>query len=162
MINKLKEQCGYSLVEVMVSILILSIAIIPMVGMFDSGLKAASTSGNYDTARSFANTQLERAKGLPYAQVSENFPLAAPSTAAMSGGSYTTSTPIIDTTSPHRVPSGFSYKVKKQFVRLNPALAPDELNFGNSTTDQGIVKVTVTVGWSDNTKEYSASGFVFQ
>ncbi len=50
MIKRLKDETGYSLVEVIASIIILSIAIIPMVGMFDMGLNAATSSGNYDTA----------------------------------------------------------------------------------------------------------------
>ena len=39
MTERFKSESGYSLVEVMVSIMILAIAIIPMVGMFDLGLK---------------------------------------------------------------------------------------------------------------------------
>lgn len=57
-----KEEFGYSLVEVLAAILLLSIAIIPMVSMFDAGLEAASTSSNYDKARSLASTNLEAIK----------------------------------------------------------------------------------------------------
>ncbi len=63
----LKEESGYSLVEVIVSIFILAAAIIPMVGMFDMGLKSASTGGNYDGARALANASLEKVRALPYA-----------------------------------------------------------------------------------------------
>ena len=49
------------------SILLLSIAIIPMVGMFDMGLKTATSSGNYDGARALAYTNLEKVRSLPYA-----------------------------------------------------------------------------------------------
>ena len=161
-VRKMKAESGYSLVEVMASILILSIAIIPMVGMFDAGLKASQTSGSYDTARSFANTQLERAKGLTYSQVKENYPLAAPATAAMTSGSYVSSSPIAAAAAPHQVPSGFGYEVTKQFMRLNPTLSPGQMNLENSATDQGIVKVTVTVKWSGGAKTYSASGVVFE
>ena len=47
-------------------IVILSIAIIPMVAMFDMGLKSATLGGNYDKARALANAKLEEAKALPY------------------------------------------------------------------------------------------------
>src|SRR3712207_6084010 len=83
----LRNESGYSLVEVMASIMILTVAIIPMVGMFDMGLNAATSGGQYDTARAFANKKLEQAKSLPYdststsvTDVKDNFPLAAPTT----------------------------------------------------------------------------------
>lgn len=57
---------GYSLVEVMVSIMILAIAILPMVSMFDAGLRASSLGSNYDTARALANEKLEEIKALPF------------------------------------------------------------------------------------------------
>jgi prepilin-type N-terminal cleavage/methylation domain-containing protein len=88
-----KQQKGYSLVEVLAAILILSLAIIPMVSMFDAGLRAARTSGDYDTARALANQKLEQAKSAPYEVVRDAFPVG---------------------TSP--APSGFSYAVTKQFV----------------------------------------------
>jgi Tfp pilus assembly protein PilV len=62
-----KEEAGYSLIEVVVSILLLSIAIIPMVGMFDMGLKTATTGSHYDQARALANANLEKVRSLPYA-----------------------------------------------------------------------------------------------
>ncbi len=63
----LREETGYSLVEVMVSILIMAIAILPMMGMFDTGLQAASTGSNYDKARMLANANLEKVQALSYA-----------------------------------------------------------------------------------------------
>jgi hypothetical protein len=62
----LQDDSGYSLVEVIVSIMILTVAIIPMVVMFDTGLRAVTSSGNYDTARSLANGSMEQIKALPY------------------------------------------------------------------------------------------------
>lgn len=66
LINKLVQEHGYSLVEVMASIVILTIAIIPMVSMFDMGLKAATKGGSYDQARVLANERLEEVKALPF------------------------------------------------------------------------------------------------
>ncbi len=46
--------------------MILSVAIIPMVGMFDMGLKSTVLGGTYDQARALANARLEDAMTLPY------------------------------------------------------------------------------------------------
>src|SRR5215218_5587725 len=54
------------MVEVMVALMIISLAILPMVSMFDAGLRAASTGSNYDKARMMANEQLEGIRLLPY------------------------------------------------------------------------------------------------
>ena len=72
--KRLKNEAGYSLVEVMVSIIILAIAILPMVGMFDMGLNSATAGSQYDKARALANLKLEEAKSLPFATVRDNFP----------------------------------------------------------------------------------------
>ncbi len=64
-----KGEGGYSLVEVMVTIVILAVAIIPMVAMFDAGLRAAVLGGNYDKARALANTNLEEVKTQSFSDV---------------------------------------------------------------------------------------------
>src|SRR3712207_6951320 len=116
--NFFRNESGYSLVEVMASIVILTVAIIPMVGMFDMGLETATSGGQYDTARAFANKKLEQAKSLPYdstsasvTDVKDNYPFAAPTTKATDG----TTTASITSSSEPGVPAGFSYTVKKQF-----------------------------------------------
>lgn len=48
------------------AIMILAIAIIPMVSMFDAGLRAAVTGSNYDRARAMAGEELEEIKALPF------------------------------------------------------------------------------------------------
>ena len=55
----------------MVSIIILAIAILPMVGMFDMGLNGVTASSNYDKARTLANLKLEQAKSLPFTRPSK-------------------------------------------------------------------------------------------
>ena len=47
---------------------VLALAIIPMVGMFEAGLRAATTSGDYDTARTLANAKLEEVRAMPYSK----------------------------------------------------------------------------------------------
>lgn len=67
--DALRRESGFSLVEVMVAIVVLTVALIPMVGMFEAGLRAATTSGDYDRARACATQRLEQAKSLPYEAV---------------------------------------------------------------------------------------------
>ncbi len=128
--NPLKGESGYSLVEVMASIMILAIAIIPMVSMFDAGLNAAGRGSNYDKARALANQQLETAKSLPYETVRDSFPNG-------------TSAPNPQVTSSSQsAPGGFSYTVTKRFI---------DSDLANSSTDVGMMKITVTVSGAGNT-----------
>jgi prepilin-type N-terminal cleavage/methylation domain-containing protein len=163
--ERLREESGYSLVEVMVSMLILTIAIIPMVGMFDMGLRAATSSGNYDTARTFANKKLEQAKSLPYesstaTDIKDNFPYAAPISNPTNGD---TTAPITSSTE-EGVPNGFSYTVRKQYKCVsasagsctNPTSATSVLR--DSDTDRGFIEVRVTVSWDGSS--YTTSGIV--
>lgn len=74
-----KSEAGYSMVEVMVAILILAVAIIPMVGMFDAGLRAAVVGSNYDQARALANSNLEKVEAMSYQNASAVYkPVNAP------------------------------------------------------------------------------------
>lgn len=92
MFNRLENESGYSLVEVMVAIVVLTVAILPMVGMFEAALRAATASGDYDRARACANQRLEQARSLPYEAVK-----AGPREGVCE-------------------PSGFGYTVDTQFV----------------------------------------------
>ena len=150
----LKSEAGYSLVEVMVSIMILAVAIIPMVAMFDMGLNAATTSGNYDTARAFANKKLEEARSLPYTDLRDKFP----GTSNTTPGTYGP----INSATEAGVPSGFSYTARKRYkcvssssISCTAPTGPTSV-LANSGTDQGIVEVTVTVSWSGG-RSYSAT-----
>ena len=41
------------------------LAILPMAGMFEMGLRSATSGSNYDKARTLANLKMEEAKNLP-------------------------------------------------------------------------------------------------
>ena len=69
-----ESESGYSLVEVLAAIVILTAAIVPMVGMFDAALRATGASGDYDEARACAGQKLEQARSLPYEAVSGGLP----------------------------------------------------------------------------------------
>lgn len=88
-----KSESGYSLVEVMVALVVLTVAILPMVGMFEAALRAATTSGDYDRARACANQKLEQAKSLPYEVVKAG---PAEGICEPSGFGYTVGTQFVD------------------------------------------------------------------
>lgn len=149
MINQIKDQAGYSLVEVMVAILILAIAIIPMVSMFDAGLRAAVTGSNYDRARAIAGEELEEIKALPFriddpAGVSDSaveFFRPANGPSPPPGGSTPCSPPI---------DAAFDCDVTTNY--LNPiTLTPD----GTART---MMSVQVTVTWSSG--DYTTTGLI--
>ena len=120
------EESGYSLVEVLAAIVVLTVAIIPMVGMFDAALRATGAGGDYDTARACANQKLEEAKRLPYETVSGGLP----------DGSCDA--------------PGFGYEIEEEFV---------DASLGETATDVGLLRVTVTVVWGEN-NAYDVSGVV--
>jgi prepilin-type N-terminal cleavage/methylation domain-containing protein len=128
---------GYSLVEVLVAIAILSLAILPMVGMFDAALRAATLGGNYDRARALANEKLEEIRALPYSD---------PGGAA---DSVTEKYPPTTATSGRR--GIFTYTVQTRFV---------DASFSNPTdsppTSQ--MRVEVEIEWQG--KSYTTTGFV--
>ena len=74
--KRLKNEAGYSLIEVMVSIIILAIGILPLIAMLDMGLHSATEGSNYEKARALANLKMEEAKSRTFAEVEGNFPQA--------------------------------------------------------------------------------------
>ena len=47
---------------------VLALAVLPMAGMLESGLRAATSPGEHDAARALANAKLEEARALPYSR----------------------------------------------------------------------------------------------
>ena len=131
-------ESGYSMVEVMVTIMILALAILPMISMFDAALHAAVLGGNYDRARALANEKLEEVRALPYSQpggavdsVIEKYPPGTPATGAE---------------------GIFTYAVRTEFVDASFANNPGR----SSPTSQ--MRVEVEVEWQG--KSYTTTGFV--
>ena len=166
--KRLSEEFGYSLVEVMASIIILSLAILPMVGMFDMGLKSATAGSNYDKSRALANLKLEEAKSRPFGTVRENFPEVAPTTTTYDGsGNYQSAWK--DVTGPATADfTNFDYMVEKQYMAQpptdsqgDPVDASGEEEFEPSPGDEptGMMRITVTVQWGDG-NEYTTVGLV--
>jgi prepilin-type N-terminal cleavage/methylation domain-containing protein len=152
--DRIQYESGYSLVEVMVAIMILSIAIIPMVGMFDAGLRASVVGSNYDKGRALASEELAEIQAIPFASPDP----AASGTANSVVEIYLPNGDLNGTgancTPP--VPSGFDCKVKATYVRYD---APTAKYIGDPAV-RTMIQATVTAKWDNNAKSYSTTGLV--
>lgn len=158
----LKDGRGYSLIEVMVSIIILALAILPMIGMFDMGLNGVTASSHYDKARTLANLELEQAKNLPFTDVEGNFPDAGVTT-PYDGSDWFTK--------PGADFANFQYTVYKDYMQEWTATdsAPTR-DFGNPSPDPtGLIRLTVEVRWGEDNdgdglsdKSFTTVGLVAQ
>lgn len=140
MSSRLENESGYSLVEVLAAIVILTLAIIPMVTMFDTGLRSASTSGNYDKARTLANTQLETVKGMEYETAETDYPPDDPPVPCNSGI--------------------FDCEVDTTHVYVDVPTGSDAADYQNSVDSddpKDMMRIVVTVEWG-NGNSYSATG----
>ena len=161
--KRLKEESGYSLIEVLASMVLLTIAIIPMLGMFDTGLRGITTSSNYEKVRALANLKMEEAKSLPFdsasntvQDVKDNFPEPAGTVTVydngpgdLEPGRYTSG----PKTEPG-FPSSMTYVIDKQYMQPPTASG----NWNTSGTPTGRIRVTVRVNWNGNT--YQTYGLV--
>ena len=136
----LREESGYSLVEVMASIMILAIAILPMFAMFDMGLNSATRGSNHDKARALANKQLEQAQSLSYGTVRTAFP-NAPCAFDGSGRCEVGNLEVPAAEDPGGEFDRFRYAIRKQYVE------PSGDGFVNADDDTGMMQITVVVGW---------------
>ena len=161
----MRRESGYSLVEVMASIVILALAILPMVGMFDMGLKTATRGSNYDKSRALANLKLEEAKSISYTNLESSFPVS-PSTPDSTSGYYDSG--FIQESGPTSANfTNFRYRVEKQYMK-QPDTAPgtSSIEFtecdaipNTCSTDTYLMRITVTVRWADG-NEYTTLGLV--
>lgn len=147
MIERLKEENGYSLVEVMVAILILAIAIIPMVGMFEAGLRAAVTGSNYDRARAIAGEELEEIKALP-------FRIDNPASVDDSAVEFFKPVNNGGIEKPCSAPIDAAFDCEVRTAYLNPSTLAED---GSVRT---MMSVQVTVTWSGG--DYTTTGLVSQ
>jgi Tfp pilus assembly protein PilV len=157
----LREEYGYSLVEVMASIVIMTLAILPMMAMFDTGLRSATTGSNYDKSRTLANLKLEQAKNMSFDTFRDNFPEPVGTPTTYDGtGRYLSDWK----TEPGADFANFDYRVEKQYIAQPPKDSvedpadPSE-DFTESATATNLVRVTVTVRWA-NGNEYTTYGLV--
>jgi Tfp pilus assembly protein PilV len=149
----------------MVSIVILAIAILPMVGMFDMGLNSATASSNDDKARALANLKLEQAKSLPFGDVKDNFPVTGSTPDSTSGYYDSTFIPVTGTASADF--TNFDYRVQKQFMKQSsqaPTSSSEsfvqcDVSPSTCSAANGPLRITVTVRWGDG-KTFTTFGLV--
>jgi type II secretory pathway pseudopilin PulG len=159
--ERIRGESGYSLVEVMASIIILSLAILPMVGMFDMGLQTATKGSNYDKSRALANLKLEEAKSLPFADLETNFPVTVPATDSTpnpTSGYYNSG--FIPASAPF---TNFQYRIEKQYMKEPDTSSTEfeacDVDPNTCSTDTDLMRITVTVQWADG-NEYHTLGLV--
>lgn len=152
MIKQLGDESGYSLVEVMAAIMILAVAIIPMVSMFDAGVRAAVVGSNYDRARAIAGEELEEIKALPFSR-DPNPPAdsavelfqASNGPSPPVGGDTACSASIEDP-----IEAGFGCRIWTTYLNSN-TLAADG-------AARSMMEVRVTVSWDGGSKSYTTTG----
>ena len=161
--KRLSQESGFSLVEVMASILLLALAILPMVAMFDMGLKSTTKGSNYDKSRALANLKMEEAKSLSFTDVENNFPEVG--TPYDGSGNYLSDW-MEDTGEPYWDDNyaNFEYRVEKQYMTPPPKGTVDDpalpsQDWDPSPTPTNLIRVTVTVRWADG-NEYTTFGLV--
>lgn len=115
---------------------VLTLAILPVVGMLEAGLEAATSAGRRDAARALANAKVEEARALPYSR---------PGGAADSA---------VERYAPPGPPDGtegpFSYTIRTEFVEAGL----DE----PAPSATGQLRLEVTVRWDGG--DYAATGLV--
>ncbi len=151
--KRLKNEVGYSLVEVMASIIILAIGILPLIGMLNMGINSATKGGQYEQARALANLKMEEAKSVTFASVRDNFPL---------GGNGTPYTIENWNNGPGGF-TGFQYRVEKHYMTQPPTDPADDPTVTMIESDEatGLIRVTVIVQWGDS-NTYTTYGLVGQ
>ena len=139
----LNEERGYSLIEVMASIIIMAIAILPMIVMFDTSLNSASRGSNYDKARMLANANIESVQSLSFLSARTTY---QPLNADPPGGPEPCDESMLSLAEQNR----FDCEIETTYVKLaDGGYVPDPL-----ATIQ--MQVVVTVGWDDGS--YTTTG----
>jgi Tfp pilus assembly protein PilV len=95
-IRRLGDASGYSLVEVTVAMVVLVLAVIPLVGVLEAGLRAATAGGRYDGARALAGEKVEAVRALPYDNAVERYAPPGPPGGAEGPYAYAVETEFVD------------------------------------------------------------------
>ena len=135
--GRLAQESGASLVEVSVAMVVLTLAVFPVVGMLESGLRAATSPGDHDAARALANEKLEEVRALPYSRP------GGPADSAVER--YAPPGP------PDTTEGGLDVSIRTAFV-------DDELSGPRDSPPTGQMRVEVSVAWEAGT--YSTVGVV--
>jgi len=116
---------------------VLTLAVLPTVGMLEAGLRAATASGELDGARALAGEKLEEARALPYSRP---------------GGAA-------DSAVERYAPPGPAGATQGEFVvSFATAYVDERLLVSAGSPPTGQLRVEVTVAWDDGS--YSTVGVV--
>src|SRR5215207_5009887 len=126
----------------MAAIMILAIAILPMVSMFDAGLEAATSGSNYDQARALANEKLEEVRALPYKKNS------SPEVNDSAVEIYRPGSPVTGTE------DIFNYTITTTYWIESAG----NLQAVDNSITRPMMQITVTVAWASG-KSYTTTGF---
>jgi hypothetical protein len=127
----------------MVSIIILAVAIIPMVSMFDAGLQAALQGSKYDRGRAIAVEELEEIRALPFSST----PGSVVDSYPPGGGPTPCSGSVV---------ADFTCRVETTYVSVGTT---------DITADPGartMLQAEVTVTWSGGSSSYTTTGLITQ
>lgn len=116
---------------------VLTLAVIPVVGMLEAGLRSATASGEYDAARALANEKLEEVRALPYSRP---------------GGA---SDSAVERYAPPGPPGTTEGELA---VSVRTAFVDERLSSPAGPRPTGQMRVEVLVGWDEGS--YSTVGIV--
>ncbi|MBU4590244.1 MAG: prepilin-type N-terminal cleavage/methylation domain-containing protein [Candidatus Omnitrophica bacterium] len=72
------EKCGFSLLEVLITIIILTVGVIAITNAFSSGLLSSADIENVDLALNIAQAKMEEIKDAGYASLADSGPTSDP------------------------------------------------------------------------------------
>lgn len=130
--HKNSSQAGFSIIEVLVAFVVLTVGLVGIAGSFPYGLKINKESENTTSLVYLSQAKLEEILSLPYTNVA---------TGTIEARHFITTDPM----------SGY-YRFESQTV----AEFVDS-NFLSTTTDLGLKKVTVTIYYHDGVSRESKS-----
>lgn len=162
--TKAKYQSGISLIELMLSVIIMACAMIPIAGIMGYGFRGTQRDHRQIRAIQLCQERLNQVMGIPFARlVSTSSPISSGTEVlvplgpvTIDGTNYTASLQVSNK------PVNFTYRT----VDINNAAytGPDTLPYpwiaGNQTLNLATnyaLEVVVSVTWNENTKQQSVS-----
>lgn len=152
--DRAERAWGFTLLEVMVSLVILSVGLLGLASQTVSVIKANSLSDNITRATALAEDKLEELKRLGYAHAqlqdttSSNNPPGVVSTDPQTNPSFFTNPDHSDTN-----PTGAAGTVTLTSLKPSPRPTPNLVwNVANNTPAAGMKTITVIVGWKTANK----------
>lgn len=156
-----RGESGYSLVEVMVAIMLLGLAILPMVSMFDAGLRASVVGSNNDRGRAIASEELAEIQALPFSSLD-------PEPASLTANSVVEIYPPSNGPAPRpdltqtpkdctdTIPAGFTCQVETVYVRSDGAgiVADPDV--------RTMIQATANVTWNGGNGSYSTTTLLYK